>query len=112
MLRQLFLLIFLHAAALVDAYAAPGACSGACWSHDPAVIQRASDGTYFRFSTGGGIQITTASSIAGPWTIQGYALADGSSIDLDGNTDLWASFQLVLTRNLPIDSILRPQMFT
>lgn len=85
----LFLLPLLFGA-LVESYGNPGACSGACWSHDPAVIQRASDGTYFRFSTGSGIQITKATSLSGPWTIQGYALPSGSSIDLDGNTDLWA----------------------
>lgn len=90
-LRSVWLLFPLLAAVLINAYGEPGACSGSCWSHDPAVMQRASDGVYFRFSTGGGIQITKSSSIAGPWTIEGYALADGSSIDLDGNTDLWVS---------------------
>ena len=104
-----FLIVFLFGVS-VDAYSDPGACSGSCWvshylstyhiqsldtdkyqSHDPAVIQRTSDNKYFRFSTGSGIQITTASSIAGPWTIQGYALSGGSSIDLTGNTDLWVN---------------------
>lgn len=75
---------------LVQSYANPGACSGACWSHDPAVIQRTSDGVYFRFSTGGGIEITKATSISGPWTILGKALPSGSKINLAGKTDLWA----------------------
>lgn len=67
----------------------PGACSGSCQVHDPAVCKR-SDGTYFRFSTGNKIQIATASSLAGPWTIQGSALPSGSIINLSGNQDLWA----------------------
>lgn len=72
------------------AYPDPGACSGDCWTHDPAVVKRA-DGTYFRFSTGGGIGVYKASSLAGPWTYQGVALASGSSISVTGNagTDLW-----------------------
>lgn len=74
----------------LGAYAAPGACSGDCWTHDPAVVKR-SDGTYFRFSTGGGIGIYQASSLAGPWTYKGVALSGGSSISVTGNsgTDLW-----------------------
>lgn len=32
----------------------------------------------------------TAPDIVGPWTYQGAALPDGSSIDLTGNDDLWA----------------------
>jgi arabinan endo-1,5-alpha-L-arabinosidase len=79
----------LVAVAAVQAYSDPGACSGYCWAHDPAVIQRASDGTYFKFNTGTGIQYATASSIAGPWTIQGYVLPDGSSIDNSGSDDPW-----------------------
>ncbi|RPB18849.1 endo-1,5-arabinanase [Terfezia boudieri ATCC MYA-4762] len=68
----------------------PASCSGACNVHDPAVIRRTSDGTYFRFSTGNRIQIATASSLAGPWTIQGSAIPAGSIIDLDGQDNLWA----------------------
>lgn len=68
----------------------PGGCSGACWAHDPAVCKRASDGKYFRFSTANKIEIATASSISGPWTIQGSALPSGSKINLPGNQDLWA----------------------
>lgn len=41
----------------VQAYADPGACSGDCWAHDPAVIRRSSDGVYFRFNTGSEIGI-------------------------------------------------------
>lgn len=68
----------------------PRSCSGACNVHDPAVIRRTSDGTYFRFSTGNRIQIATASSLSGPWTIQGSAIPAGSIINLDGRYDLWA----------------------
>ncbi|KAK6217922.1 hypothetical protein LQW54_003210 [Pestalotiopsis sp. IQ-011] len=73
----------------VAAYADPGACSGECWTHDPAVARR-SDGTYFRFSTGSEIGIYSASSLSGPWTLDGSAIPAGSSIDLTGNDDLWA----------------------
>ena len=91
--------ILLAGSSLVYAYSNPGACSGACNTHDPSVIQRASDGTYFRFSTGNEIEIAKASSISGPWTNQGSAITGGSSIDLDGNTDLWASAYHILSNN-------------
>ena len=73
----------------VKAYANPGACSGDCWAHDPALIRRSSDGEYFRFNTGSEIGIWKASAITGPWVYQGKAFPSGSSIDLAGNTDLW-----------------------
>jgi arabinan endo-1,5-alpha-L-arabinosidase len=84
------LAVALTATSLVQAYSDPGACSGHCWAHDPSIVER--DGTYFKFNTGSGIEIATASSIAGPWTLQGYALPDGSKISVTGNTgsDLWA----------------------
>jgi arabinan endo-1,5-alpha-L-arabinosidase len=65
----------LVAAVAVQAYSEPEACSGYCWAHNPAIIQRASDGTYFKFNTRTGIQYSTASSIAGPWTIQRLCFA-------------------------------------
>ncbi|CEJ57518.1 Putative Arabinan endo-1,5-alpha-L-arabinosidase [Penicillium brasilianum] len=77
-------------AALVRGYANPGSCSGACNVHDPSLIQRTSDSLYFRFSTGNEISYASASSIKGPWTTIGSMLPSGSSIDLDGNDDLWA----------------------
>jgi hypothetical protein len=89
--------LLVAAASAVSGYANPGACSGHCWAHDPSVIQRASDGLYFKFNTGGGIEIATSSSLTGPWTLQGYVLPSGSSITLSGNTDLWVrstSYQL------------------
>ncbi|KAK4120459.1 glycoside hydrolase family 43 protein [Parathielavia appendiculata] len=77
--------------ALVLGYSLPEACSGVCNNaHDPSIIRRSSDGTYFRFSTGGKIAVHTASSLSGPWTYQGAALPSGSSINLTGNQDLWA----------------------
>jgi hypothetical protein len=75
---------------LVSGYANPKSCSGACWSHDPTVIQRSSDGEYFRFETGSEIGIWKASSLSGSWVYQGKVLPSGSSIDLSGNTDCWA----------------------
>ncbi|KAJ5730452.1 uncharacterized protein N7483_004960 [Penicillium malachiteum] len=77
-------------AALAYGYANPETCSGECVIYDPTLIRRSSDGTYFRFSTGNEISYCTASSLLGPWTSVGSVLPDGSSIDLDGNTDLWA----------------------
>jgi len=86
----------LAAAVAVQAYSEPGACSGYCWAHDPAVIQRASDGTYFKFNTGTGIQYATSSSLAGPWTIQGYVLPNGSSINNSGSKDPWVGISNIL----------------
>ncbi|KAI1097787.1 glycoside hydrolase family 43 protein [Jackrogersella minutella] len=81
---------FLSLLSPVFGYSNPEACSGTCTNtHDPSIIRR-SDGTYFRFSTGGKIAVHTAPDISGPWTYKGAALPSGSIIDLDGNQDLWA----------------------
>ncbi|KAI9737807.1 MAG: hypothetical protein M1834_009176 [Cirrosporium novae-zelandiae] len=80
----------LLAAVGIQAYSDPESCTGACWAHDPSVIKRTSDGEWFRFNTGSEIGIWKASSLEGSWVYQGKAFPDGSSIDLDGNTDLWA----------------------
>ncbi|PYI35015.1 endo-alpha-1,5-arabinanase precursor [Aspergillus indologenus CBS 114.80] len=77
-------------AGLAHGYANPGSCSGSCNVHDPALIVRESDGKYFRFSTGNEISYASASSINGPWTAIGSVVPAGSTIDLSGNTDLWA----------------------
>ncbi|KAJ5093457.1 hypothetical protein N7456_009318 [Penicillium angulare] len=78
--------------ALAAAYPARGPCTGDCWAHDPAMIQRESDGKYFRFSTGDGVITQTSSSLKGPWTRVGAALPNGSNINQDGlnTTDIWA----------------------
>ncbi|KAM3086395.1 hypothetical protein ACMFMG_000532 [Clarireedia jacksonii] len=86
--RLLFLFPLLFS--IINAYSNPGSCSGNCYAHDPSLIQRSSDGTWFRFSTGNGIGIWKANSLAGSWTYVGDALSGGSSISLTGNTDLWA----------------------
>ncbi|KAI1206350.1 glycoside hydrolase family 43 protein [Annulohypoxylon truncatum] len=84
------ILALLPSLGVVSGYANPGACSGTCTNtHDPSIIRR-SDGTYFRFSTGGKIAVHTAPDITGPWTYQGAALPSGSKINLAGNQDLWA----------------------
>jgi arabinan endo-1,5-alpha-L-arabinosidase len=91
LLVRLFLPVALGIASLVHSYADPGPCTGACWAHDPSIIQRASDGKYFKFNTGTGIEIATANSLAGPWTLQGHVLMNGSSIiDNPGRNDPWA----------------------
>ena len=76
---------------LAAGYASAGACSGKCWSHDPSVIRRASDGVYFRFETGSLIGIWKSDALTGPWVYQGAAIPSGSIIDLAGNDDLWVS---------------------
>ncbi|PWY80463.1 putative arabinan endo-1,5-alpha-L-arabinosidase C [Aspergillus sclerotioniger CBS 115572] len=86
----MFSFVLLLCVALANAYSDPGACSGSCWAHDPNVIQRKSDGTFFRFSTGLGIHISSASSITGPWTDLGVALADGSEVTVGNASNLWA----------------------
>jgi arabinan endo-1,5-alpha-L-arabinosidase len=77
----------------VSAYANPGKCSGTCVNtHDPSIIRR-SDGTYFRFSTGGDIAVHTAPDITGPWAYQGAAITGGTSVTLSGysgDMDTWA----------------------
>lgn len=77
--------------ALASAYPARGPCTGDCWTHDPSMIQRESDGKYFRFSTGTGVNTMTSSSLKGPWTDVGSALPNGSKIVLDGvdSKDIW-----------------------
>ncbi|KAL8711940.1 MAG: hypothetical protein Q9220_003636 [cf. Caloplaca sp. 1 TL-2023] len=83
-------LILSVVSATADGYARPLPCSGICTNaHDPSLVRR-EDGTYFRFSTGGGVQVHTASSVQGPWTYNGTALPSGSIINNIGNKDLWA----------------------
>ncbi|KAL2071379.1 hypothetical protein VTL71DRAFT_12614 [Oculimacula yallundae] len=88
---QFFLaLLSLLSLPLITAYSNPNTCSGACWAHDPAIIQRSSDGKYYKFNTGGNIEIATASNLAGPWTLKGFVLNGGSVIDNPGRKDAWA----------------------
>ena len=88
---SLFSLSLLVTVALCQTkYPAPQSCSGACGVHDPSVIKR-SDGTYFRFGTGGGIKAATAKSLNGPWTAISDVLPGGSSINNPGKTDIWVS---------------------
>ncbi|KAK5123111.1 hypothetical protein LTR85_003309 [Meristemomyces frigidus] len=88
LLRALLLL-----PALVSAITYPpvGKCTGNCSGgvHDPNVVRR-DDGTYFRFTTNGRVNIATAPSISGPWTYRGAAIPEGSIIDLPGRDDIWA----------------------
>lgn len=90
----------LSAVSAVHGYANPGACSGQCWSHDPSVIRRSSDGTYFRFETGSCIGIWKASDLTGPWEYQGKVLPSGSMINLAGNDDLWVSNRALRSKPL------------
>lgn len=72
-------------------YPDPGSCSGECWAHDPAVFQ-GPDGSWFRFTTGSLIGIYKADALEGPWTYKGSVIDGASSIDLEGNNDLWVSY--------------------
>ena len=88
------MLFFFVAAAsllsLASAYA-PGNCTGSCEALDPTLIQRGIDGKYFRFSTGGGVTITTAEHLQGPWKDEGTVLTNGSKISIPGisSSNLW-----------------------
>lgn len=77
--------------ALASAYPNRGPCTGNCWAHDPAMIQRVSDGKYFRFSTGTGVPTHSSPSVKGPWEDIGSALPEGTKIHLDGvdSTNIW-----------------------
>ncbi|KAI1395392.1 glycoside hydrolase family 43 protein [Hypoxylon fuscum] len=70
-------------------YPDPGACSGECFTHDPAVVKRY-DGKYFRFSTLDLIGISTADDLSGPWTRSGSVIQGASVINMAGNDVLWA----------------------
>uniref|UniRef100_K3WGW3 arabinan endo-1,5-alpha-L-arabinosidase n=1 Tax=Globisporangium ultimum (strain ATCC 200006 / CBS 805.95 / DAOM BR144) TaxID=431595 RepID=K3WGW3_GLOUD len=77
-------------ASLVDAYANPKLCTGVCVNaHDSSIVRR-TDGTYFRFSTGGGIAVHSAPALTGPWTYKGNAMTGGSKINRTGKDDMWA----------------------
>lgn len=77
---------------VVNAFAEPGDCNGACQNiRDPGVIQR-TDGKYFRFSTSEKILTASANSLEGPWTAHGSAIKNGSIIDLPGRNLLWVSY--------------------
>ncbi|KAJ5125906.1 hypothetical protein N7448_005218 [Penicillium atrosanguineum] len=84
--------LFFFFIALACAYPNRGACTGDCWTHDPSMIQRKSDGKYFRFATGTGVNTMTSPSVKGPWTDVGSALPNGSSITVSGvsSSDIWA----------------------
>lgn len=92
------LAFFFFLIALAVAYPNRGPCTGDCWTKDPAVIQRKTDGKYFRFATGTGIPIITSDSIKGPWTQVGKALPNGSKIKVDGvdSTNIWVSRPIIL----------------
>lgn len=87
------LAFFFFLITLAVAYPNRGPCTGNCWTKDPAVIQRQSDGKYFRFGTGTGIPIITSDSIKGPWKEVGKALPNGSKINVDGvdSSNIWVS---------------------
>jgi len=80
----------------------PGTCTGTCqgYSHDPAIMRRVSDGTYFRFSTAGKINVATSSSLQGPWTLKGSALPAGSIIANPGSNGIFQAGLLITGKEL------------
>ncbi|KAK3638393.1 hypothetical protein LTR56_003543 [Elasticomyces elasticus] len=86
-----FFLLALTLTVFSAAFSNPLPCTGQCHdAHDPSLIRRTSDGKYYRFATGGGISIHTASTITGPWANAGTVLTKGSSINSPGAGDAWA----------------------
>ncbi|KAG8629440.1 hypothetical protein KVT40_003305 [Elsinoe batatas] len=76
--------------AQVHSYAMPLSCSGVCTNtHDPSLIRRSSDGTYYRFATGGRMPIFTSPALTGPWKQVGTVLSGAAKVP-GQNTDLWA----------------------
>lgn len=57
------------------------------------MIQRRTDGKWFRFSTGTGVSTMASDSLKGPWKDLGSALPDGSKIHLSdvGSKNIWVS---------------------
>ncbi|KAJ1326039.1 arabinan endo-1,5-alpha-L-arabinosidase [Microdochium nivale] len=90
LLTSLLLALLPGLAAAQTNYPPPGACSGACFTRDPALIRRTTDGRYFRFTTRDLISIQTAPAVRGPWTNVGSVLQRRSIINLPGNDTLWA----------------------
>lgn len=87
------MLLLLLGAVATQTVPNPEPCSGDCgYVHDPTVVIRQSDGTYFRFATFEDIQIATAPSLQGPWTSQGPVLPNGSLVQVSGANanSVWA----------------------
>ncbi|RPA87701.1 putative arabinan endo-1,5-alpha-L-arabinosidase A [Ascobolus immersus RN42] len=86
---QSFLLLLVSIITQTHAqYPSPQPCTGACGTHDPTIIRRASDGLYFRFATNGYINTATSWSLSGPWTDRGPAVNRPPSMNY--GTDYWA----------------------
>ncbi|EIW59347.1 glycoside hydrolase family 43 protein [Trametes versicolor FP-101664 SS1] len=75
---------------VLAAFPDPLKLSGSVLIHDPSLVQRASDGKYFLFTTHNKGGILTATNLAGPWTSVGSILPSDSSINLPGRDDIWA----------------------
>ena len=65
-------------------------------THDPGLVRRSSDGTYYRFATGGLIPIYSAPSIQGPWKRLGTVLSGAAKVNNPGNRGLWVSHLVLL----------------
>lgn len=90
-------------------YADPERCSGTCFAHDPGLIQRSSDGVYFRFNTDTYIDIMKSDSLSGPWETIGNVLPSGTVVNMTDVTALWVceSFLLLyISITLPVAFVL------
>jgi arabinan endo-1,5-alpha-L-arabinosidase len=75
----------------VAGFANPLPCMGVCNNtQDPSVIQRGSDGTWFRFSTASRVAIHSAPTEFGPWEYEGTAIPQGFPFDLLNLFDGWS----------------------
>ncbi|OJT10232.1 hypothetical protein TRAPUB_13252 [Trametes pubescens] len=86
----LLLSLLTLALGVLAAFPDPLKLSGSVLIHDPSLVQRASDGKYFLFTTHNKGGILTATNLAGPWTSVGSILPSDSSINLPGRDDIWA----------------------
>ncbi|KAI5287292.1 hypothetical protein KEM54_006094 [Ascosphaera aggregata] len=78
--------------AAAAAWPAAGKCYGDCYAHDPSIVQRESDGLYFKFTTREYLEYATSMSLEGPWKIVGYVLPEGSKLKDEYGSDenVWA----------------------
>ncbi|KAI5296585.1 hypothetical protein KEM52_006206 [Ascosphaera acerosa] len=85
-------LALVGAAAAASNWPEPGKCVGDCYAHDPSIVQRESDGLYFKFTTREYLEYATSKSIEGPWTIVGHILPEGSKLypEFGENDNVWA----------------------
>lgn len=87
--RALSVVLFGAVAAAAN-WPAAGKCTGECYAHDPSIVQRESDGKYFKFTTREFLEYASSDSLEGPWEIVGKILPNGSKLkDYAVNDNIW-----------------------